>query len=630
MAAVVKTDEFTTRAFPMEVGVFQGDPLSVGIFLLAINPLLERQSIEKETKNGFLIGKEYRAFLATAFADDIGIYTRNPDTAQIVLNHIKQFMDWAMFEIKVPKCKCFEFQRIGSGFKQCVPALKIGATPVPAVPAGETFTFLGKEFFLSKQRLEETISETIKNVMEKIDKLRLSGIQKMRAYSFAIKWSLCWPFSLYDLSSTFLQKKDSYISTFLRKWCGVLRTSTSSIFFLSHAKLGFHLPYTQLLHRQFRDAYWKHIRESEDPEVQYRLTCLKEELKVETWRPMFLGVSVDEEEGKDVALVDEKVDDGESEEARQAREVAALEEEFDAGDEVKEEKEEKEVKQVKPVSHSKLLAKVGEDSKLKFLESKKWQGVIMTKMLNQDPAWNSIYFQLPPSLIQFGAKYILNVLPAKSILCRKLKVKVSEKCTLCGQVETIMHVLSACPQARLLGKYTWRHNSVLKRVVTFIREHLPKDWDLLVDLEDDPNFYVTLPNELTSKNLRPDIVVLYKRKKCVYMLELTVPDDENIEEAHKKKNKKYDVLLQDMTANGFHPSLLCFEVSSRGFHNGSLSFMLRSLFAQTIMKEEESKKRFLKQLGVLCREVSLCSLKCSYALWLQRNMNDFDKARELM
>ena len=40
--AVVKTDSFVSHSIPFRVGVWQGDPFSVGMFLLCMNPLFER------------------------------------------------------------------------------------------------------------------------------------------------------------------------------------------------------------------------------------------------------------------------------------------------------------------------------------------------------------------------------------------------------------------------------------------------------------------------------------------------------------------------------------------------------------------------------------------------------------
>ena len=39
------------------------------------------------------------------------------------------------------------------------------------------------------------------------------------------------------------------------------------------------------------------------------------------------------------------------------------------------------------------------------------------------------------------------------------------KCTLCGGTQTLSHVLSGCKEALGSGRYTWRHNQVLGRLV---------------------------------------------------------------------------------------------------------------------------------------------------------------------
>ena len=118
----------------------------------------------------------------------------------------------------------------------------------------------------------------------------------------------------------------------------------------------------------------------------------------------------------------------------------------------------------------------------------------------------------------------------------------SDKCELCGKGPcNLKHILSSCSAALGSGRYTWRHNEVLKCIVTasedVISEHnksppkpgnnkilfrrsgeasQPKskatrpsvlgvgdDWVVLSDL----NTQLVVPREIAITSLRPDIVL---------------------------------------------------------------------------------------------------------------------------
>ena len=57
----------------------------------------------------------------------------------------------------------------------------------------------------------------------------------------------------------------------------------------------------------------------------------------------------------------------------------------------------------------------------------------------------------------------------------------SMSCLDCGNSQTLLHVMSGCEKHLHQGRYTWRHNSVLKALASFL---LPGGIsELYVDLE---------------------------------------------------------------------------------------------------------------------------------------------------
>ena len=134
---------------------------------------------------------------------------------------------------------------------------------------------------------------------------------------------------------------------------------------------------------------------------------------------------------------------------------------------------------------------------------------------------------------------------------------------------TLHHVLSACPQS--LQMYTWRHHKVLEVIIELLRvqcetanqqsitakepiiqfhkeDECPvrkqknpnmkllnaaRDWKVSADLKTSLQF----PVHIIQTEKRPDIVAWSNSKKSVLLIELTVPWEENREEAHGwKKN----------------------------------------------------------------------------------------------
>ncbi|KAL3969377.1 ER degradation enhancer, mannosidase alpha-like 2 [Sarotherodon galilaeus] len=159
-----------------------------------------------------------------------------------------------------------------------------------------------------------------------------------------------------------------------------------------------------------------------------------------------------------------------------------------------------------------------------------------------------------------------------------------------------------CPKALAQGRYRWRHDQVLKAVadsicsrisynkstcpvknkVKFIKagEKLAvpfrntspgllataHDWELGVDLAKQLKF----PEVVAKTTLRPDIVVTSVASKQVILLELTVPWEDRMEEAHERKRAKYSELVEECRSNGWRARCQPIEVGCRGFAGQSL------------------------------------------------------------
>ena len=260
--------------------------------------------------------------------------------------------------------------------------------------------------------------------------------------------------------------------------------------------------------------------------------------------------------------------------------------------------------------------------------------------VKQDFSWKNL-LGLPHNLLSFciGATY--DTLPSPSKLHR-WSISTEKSCFLCKKnICTTAHVLGACKIALKQGRYTYRHDAVLKilvselqsflssprdssvpsRFIKFVKEGSnPKktkkkktgilceasDWVLLNDLGK-----LVIPSFIAVSSLRPDILIFSPSTKRVVLIELTCPCEENMEDWHKSKFHKYNALATSMRKNGWFVDLFQIEVGTRGYCAVTVKTCLLRLGFQG------------KQVCKILKSVSTESLKTSFEIWLSRDTFDW-------
>ena len=157
----------------------------------------------------------------------------------------------------------------------------------------------------------------------------------------------------------------------------------------------------------------------------------------------------------------------------------------------------------------------------------------------------------------------LNTLPTLDNLKRWGK-RVNDRCPFCGNIQTLLHVLSNCSVSLNQGRYTWGHDSVLSTIIGIIRPCLNPDYRLYSDL---PGYGAphggTIPPHVLVTNLRPDIFIVNESLRKAIVFELTCPWDANVQRSHAYKEDKYAPLVADLSRDFtvYHFSV---EVTVRG------------------------------------------------------------------
>src|SRR5215469_6046301 len=194
-----------------------------------------------------------------------------------------------------------------------------------------------------------------------------------------------------------------------------------------------------------------------------------------------------------------------------------------------------------------------------------------------------------------------------------------------------MHVLSACKEALARGRYTWRHNQVLGKIVNAVKdarkvssakkpEQAVKSWkskwtqrkDLLGGASDwkivaDLPGRRSHPSLIQESNCRPDIVLTSEEGKTCIIIQLTVPYESNMSERHEAKMAKYEELCSSICHQGLKTLLFAVEVGARGFCGTSAYNLLKQLGLPS-----QQKTRYV-------RAIAEAAERASYWIWLKRN-----------
>ena len=140
---------------------------------------------------------------------------------------------------------------------------------------------------------------------------------------------------------------------------------------------------------------------------------------------------------------------------------------------------------------------------------------------------------MPKNIFNFSLKYLTNTLATRKNLF-KWSIGQSSAYSFCLQTETLQQIVSSCKSYLDQGRYTWRHDSVLNFIANSLSA-LPS-CSIYADLT-----AFLSPSLVTGDSLRPDLLLITKNK-ALYILELTIGFETNIQVNSDRKGLKYNPL----------------------------------------------------------------------------------------
>ena len=239
--------------------------------------------------------------------------------------------------------------------------------------------------------------------------------------------------------------------------------------------------------------------------------------------------------------------------------------------------------------------------------------------------WRHIVDGLPAGQLSFILRCSSDTLPSTNL--RRWKIQMSARCKLCDAPQaTALHVLNGCKQALEDGRYTWRHDSVLLKIVAGLRNLLPPSNSIFADLPNlraDESPPATVPPQLLCTSARPDIVIC--KDNVVQIIELTVCSNNAramLEAKRRKESKElYQALLNDLLRRDIKASYLTIEVGALGHHPPGLPHRLASLFGMNSQH---------RQFRMILEEAAKISISSSQIIFWARGCQNWESSKPLL
>ena len=460
-------------------------------------------------------------------------------------------------KLKPSKCRSFSLK---SGSPEIV-HFDIEGYKIPSI-AEEEQKFLGRVLFYSGKSKDcfNLLESVIKEKIENLDNTAVRSEFKLEIYQIYILPSIRFLLTIHDVPKTHLMKLDTMVDQYLKKWAGLPRCATTAIL---HLDTALNIKNISTLYAECHAVTHAATRLKGDSRVN---SALDNKIRRESAFVRKNSITVASEsvfqsafnqncvQGEIPGTTPENPPTSTNDESLTLPDMGPIQAEplptpaafiNEVKKDVKSKVISEENQQI--LRHVQTLIKQGS-----FLE--------MTKLEQTDATWQSYVYNLPKGTMKWLLNSSIDTLPTKVNLKQWGKV-TSDKC-FCHQRETLNHILNCCKVSLNQGRYTLRHDSVLN----YIAQCLDKSrYTCYIDIAGHQTpAGGTVPAEMLVTTLRPDIVIVDQRKKCSTILELTIPGETRIKEAHRLKSEKYQHFATYVKTHKV--TVLPFEIGSHTGH----------------------------------------------------------------
>ncbi len=561
ISGTVAGNGWHSEEFIFKRGVFQGDPLSPTIFITVFNPLLEY--LKSESKHGYKLNNNTN-IISTPFADDFNVITSHSKVHQRILRNVENFAKSMNLVLEPSKCKSLS---VCSGSSKVI-EFKLNKSTIESI-SNSPEKFLGSHITFSGKQSEifTFIRDSIQDILENIEKSLIRNEYKMSVYTKYVIPALRFKLTVHDITKTNLKLLDNMVDKQLKLWLNIPPSGTRAIL---HCKEGLGIKSISHLYRECHGIAHTSSRLKADSTVN---TALDQRLHHERKWTRKGSITVDSEN------VFQSATSGELNNNSNISKVKTKVKNIIQED-------------ISKTWHNHIRTLVVQGQFLRLLE-----------LENSSITWKSIAYNLPRGILKFAVNASIDTLPTKANLKRWGK-RSTTKCNFCDSKETLHHILNNC--THMLDRYLWRHNSILSFIIKTVSKDLPDSWTIYSDLPNNMHGCSTIPTDILITSQKPDLVILNKQSKSIYIMELSVPFERNIEDTHKRKMDRYEHLISDIKDSGFSVYYYAIEIGSRGYISQDNTNRIKDLF---------HKLKCQTKLSQLKQSISKISLISSFVIY---------------
>ena len=574
------TKEFTTEWQKVEKGIITGCTMSVILFALSMTMLV--MSTKEETK-GPNTRSGQQQVNASLFMDDIATRTENLVQTKHLLDKLVCNLKGAGLSIKPEKSRSLVI--IEGKVSNKTPSIE--GVPITSITE-KSVKYLGKLYnkTLNEQEQAEQVLVDLKQGLKKIDKIRLPGRYKAWMFQHMLLPRIMWPLTIYNIPESKVNEMQMRITGQLKRWLGLPMSLSTACMYTRSGRL--QLPYSELSEevKAAKARVYTAFEESEDPCVKGAKLIVDGGRKADT--PGSVKDARSRLEMKDIVGIPNK-----------GREGLGMNPRKYFGSSTKKERRTMVVDTVREAEEDRRRVKMA--SLGKQGAHTRWE--VPEKKLSHREIINT-----SETSLKFLVKAVYDLLPTPSN--KKIWFDGEETCNLCGGIGTLTHILSSCKVALNQGRYTWRHDQVLRQIALYVeakcknhnkqprreekkiqfvkagekraptQKSLPGsyldgaiDWQLRTDLDGNIKF----PTQVADTNKRPDMILVSESTKRIGLIELTVPSEERIEVSGELKKAKYASLLEEGRTRGWNMHMWAIEVGCKGFPATSMASFLKDI-----------------------------------------------------
>ena len=508
LSVVVASQEWVTSEIPIKVGVYQGDPLSTVIFNMVMCTLVE--ALHPLRHLGYSFSQSKCSIHLLQYADDTCLVADGPASCQQLIERVEEWLSWSDMKAKPAKCHSLEIRpSTGTSFD---PALSITSLPIPFINKNH-IKFLGMmiQVPLGSSRTRQQVSDKLTLLLERVDSTQVTRQQKLKLYQVGVCPRLAWDLTVNIFPLSWVKVLEATATHFLKKWSGLAKTADTAWLYLPQSLGGLNLPSLSLLYKKQQTSRASHLLASKDSTVQFAAAAVirREEAQQRALhQPMLVARE---------ALCE---DPGMSRQALAKRAKVTVTKEDAA-------------------------------ARLEHAKSLECQGQVFREV-DETAAnlWAKVVLTLSPVLLKFSLNAAQDTLPHNVNLSRwRHEDGLSSACRLCGERQTLMHVLNNCPKALNMRRYNERHDAFLAVITNFVKSNILQGYEVLSDLPDSQPY--SFPTHIAATDQRPDLVVWNNEMKEVWVVELTICFKNRFDEAKLLKAGCYADLMQQVTTSNY-------------------------------------------------------------------------------